>query len=149
MAAPRCRPLAIAAAIVGIAAAGGLPTLLASSGQAQPPATLLTVWEPIETADHRLQQQGWQPISTPPAESFDRELSGNGLISLRACSGTGMGYCRYDYRRGQEQLEVLTVPSSDGDGQVVRWSLGSGGSPWGLCQSAPFAPLQPCPAAPN
>ena len=56
MAAPRCRPLAIAAAIVGIAAAGGLPTLLASSGQAQPPATLLTVWEPIETADHRLQQ---------------------------------------------------------------------------------------------
>ena len=136
MAAPRCRPLAIAAAIVGIAAAGWLPSLLASSGQAQPPAT-------------RLQQQGWQPISTPPAESFDRELSGNGLISLRACSGTGMGYCRYDYRRGQEQLEVITVPSSDGDGQVVRWSLGSGGGPWGLCQSAPFAPLQPCPAAPN
>jgi hypothetical protein len=149
MAAPRCRPLAIAAAIVGIAAAGWLPSLLASSGQAQPPATLLTVREPIETADHRLQQQGWQPISTPPAESFDRELSGNGLISLRACSGTGMGYCRYDYRRGQEQLEVITVPSSDGDGQVVRWSLGSGEGPWGLCQSAPFAPLQPCPAAPN
>mgnify|MGYP005639377859 CR=1 FL=1 len=39
MAAPRCRPLAIAAAAVGIAAAGGLPALLASSGQAQAPAT--------------------------------------------------------------------------------------------------------------
>jgi hypothetical protein len=142
MAAPRCRLLAIAAA-------GGLSALLASSGQAQPPATLLTVREPIETADQRLQQQGWQPISTPPAESFDRELSGNGLISLRACSGTGMGYCRYDYRRGGEQLEVITVPSNDGDGQVVRWSLGSSGGPWGLCQSAPFAPLQPCPAVPN
>ena len=149
MAAPRCRPLAIAAAAVGIAAAGGLPALLASSGQAQPPATLLSVREAIEAADQRLQQQGWRPISTPPAESFDRELSGNGLISLRACSGTGMGYCRYDYRRGQDQLEVITVPSSDGDGQVVRWSLGSGGGPWGLCQTVPLAPLLPCSVTPN
>jgi hypothetical protein len=134
---------------VGIAAAGGLPALLASSGQAQPPATLLSVREPIEAADQRLQQQGWRPISTPPAESFDRELSGNGLISLRACSGTGMGYCRYDYRRGDHQLEVITVPSSDGDGQVVRWSLGSGGGPWGLCQTVPLAPLLPCSVTPN
>jgi hypothetical protein len=149
MAALRCRPLAIAAAAVGIAAAGGLPALLASSGQAQAPTTLLTVREPIEAADQRLQQQGWRPISTPPAESFDRELSGNGLISLRACSGTGMGYCRYDYRRGDNQLEVITVPSSDGDGQVVRWSLGSGGGPWGLCQTAPLAPLLPCSGTPN
>lgn len=65
MAAPRCRPLAIAAAAVGIAAAGGLHALLASSGQAQANATLLTVREPIEAADQRLQQQGWRPISTP------------------------------------------------------------------------------------
>jgi hypothetical protein len=118
---------------------------LALAGPSPTGARLLQLREPIEAADARLRRQGWQPELDPPAESFDRELSGNALSSLRACSGTGLGYCRYDYRRGSERLQVITVPDSNGDGQVVRWSLGATGGPWGLCQRSPSSALQPCP----
>ena len=84
--------------------------------------------QPIENADRLLRSQGWQADGDPQLESFDRELSGNGLSSLRSCSGTGAGFCRYEYRRGREQLEVITVPSRDGDGLVHHWQLATPGS---------------------
>jgi hypothetical protein len=141
------RPLDRPARLLGMAAAVGCWAwvALASAGPSPNGARLLQLREPIEAADARLRRQGWQPELEPPAESFDRELSGNELGSLRACSGTGLGYCRYDYRRGSNRLQVITVPDSNGDGQVVRWTLGAAGGPWGLCQSAPTAPLQACP----
>jgi hypothetical protein len=116
---------------LGLSAALGCGAWLALAGpfpgsRAEEPP-LLNKLEPIEAADARLRRQGWQPISEPPAESFDRELSGNSLSSLRACSGTGAGYCRYDYRRQGQRLEVITVPNRDGDGQVVRWILEAAG----------------------
>ena len=138
-------PEAARTSIVVAAAALGFGVLLALTAPIPNGGQLLRVREPIEAADARLRRLGWQPEQDPPAESFDRELSGNALSSLRACSGTGLGYCRYDYRRGRDRLQVITVPDSNGDGQVVRWSLGPTGKTWGLCQPAPLAPLQPCP----
>ena len=106
------------------ARAGLLPAaialVLAGAALQAEPVTLQTQ-QPIESADRLLRSQGWQPNGDPQLDSFDRELSGNGLASLRSCSGTGVGFCRYDYRRGSEQLEVITVPSSDGDGLVHHW----------------------------
>jgi hypothetical protein len=92
-------------------------------GQVQGPAPTLQLQEPIETADQRLRQQGWQPDGDPGLETFDRELAGNALTSLRSCSGTGSGFCRYDYHRGRQQLSVITVPNANGDGLVHHWQL--------------------------
>lgn len=97
-----------------------LALLVAGASLQAEPVTLQTN-QPIEHADRLLRGQGWQPDGDPQVDSFDRELSGNGLGSLRSCSGTGAGFCRYDYRRGSEQLQVITVPSRDGDGQVHHW----------------------------
>ena len=103
----------------------GLAALASNLGFADPPADPLSLSQslPIERADRTLRDQGWQPDGDPSLDSFDRELSGNGLASLRSCSGTGAGFCRYDYRRGRQQLEVITVPSADGDGLVHHWQL--------------------------
>ena len=96
--------------------------LLGGAGLKSDPA-LLKTGQQIESADALLRSQGWTADGAPYLDSFDRELSGNGLSSLRSCSGTGAGYCRYDYRRGREHLEVITVPSRDGDGLVHHWRL--------------------------
>jgi hypothetical protein len=110
--------------------AAGLLTLLLSSassglslGQLRQPDPTLKLQEPIERLDLRLRQQGWKPDGDPALESLDRELAGNDLASLRSCSGTGAGFCRYDYRRGRQQLNVITVPNRNGDGEVHHWQL--------------------------
>jgi len=111
-------------------AAGLLLALLLSSassglslGQLRHPTPTLTLQEPIERVDQRLRQQGWRPNGDPALASFDRELAGNDLASLRSCAGTGAGFCRYDYRRGRERLNVITVPNRNGDGVVHHWQL--------------------------
>jgi hypothetical protein len=111
-------------------AAGGFLILLISSagsglslGQLRHPAPAVSLQEPIERLDQRLRQQGWRPDGDPALDSLDRELAGNDLTSLRSCSGTGAGFCRYDYRRGHQQLSVITVPNRNGDGVVHHWQL--------------------------
>ena len=106
----------------------GLPALAlavlgAITGLAGPPLLPLSVQQPIEHADGALRQQGWQADGDPTLDSFDRELSGNDLSSLRHCAGTGAGFCRYDYRKGEQRLEVITVPGRDGDGLVHHWQV--------------------------
>jgi len=98
-------------------------TLLVPDAALQAEPVMLQTSQPIEAADGLLRSQGWMPDGDPDLDSFDRELSGNGLSSLRSCSGTGAGFCRYDYRRGRDHLEVITVPSRDGDGLVHHWQL--------------------------
>ena len=95
------------------------------TASASPQAQPLTIQnqQAIETADGVLRSQGWQPDGDPALDSFDRELAGNGLSSLRSCSGTGAGFCRYDYRRGSEHLMVITMPNRDGDGLIHHWQL--------------------------
>jgi len=97
--------------------------LLAAAGPRASPLQL-AAQQPIEQADRQLRQQGWQPDGAPQLDSYDRELSGNELSSLSSCSGTGAGFCRYDYQRGRQHLEVITVPGRDGDGLVHHWRLG-------------------------
>jgi hypothetical protein len=75
----------------------------------------------ITSADQQLKAQGWRPAGDPGLQPFERELAGNQLASLSGCSGTGAGFCRYDYRRGRQRLEVITVAGPDGTGLVQRW----------------------------
>ena len=59
---------------------------------------------------------------------MDQERAGVPLTSLSACSGTGEGFCRFDYRRNGRQLSVVTIPTLVGTdkptqlgGVVKRW----------------------------
>ena len=74
--------------------------------------------EPINRVDARLLADGW--IANPERDPLPVELerSRNNLSSLSACSGTGMGFCRYDYQRGSHRFAVVTVPGPDGSGIV-------------------------------
>jgi hypothetical protein len=79
--------------------------------------------EPIVEADQRLRAQGWKPAPDLNPDPLERHLAGNQLSSLSACSGTGQGFCRYDYQRGGKNLGVVTVPGSGAQGLVQSWSL--------------------------
>ena len=82
---------------------------------------VLTVHEPITQLNARFLAAGWTPDPEQPPLPFERKLAGNNLASLSACSGTGPGFCRYDYRRGNRHLAVVTVPGATGDGVVHNW----------------------------
>lgn len=98
-----------------------IAVLAASGPQAQ--SLGIGLHDPIERVDTELRRQGWLPDGDPALESFDRELSGNDLASLRSCAGTGIGFCRYEYRRGRQRLVVITAPGGDGDGLIQQWQV--------------------------
>ena len=113
-----CGPLVfgLSAAVAAIA----LTQAVRSDGDsAEAPA--LAVNEPIAVVNARLLAAGWSPQAEQEPLPFERERTGNNLASLSACSGTGMGFCRYDYRRGHQQLAVVTTPGATGDGVVHSW----------------------------
>ena len=111
---------------LGLALGGGLAAVLLSQvvrsgpdAPVSPPYLLLQ--EPITQADARLLAEGWMPTPDRQTLPFERKLAGNHLASLSACSGTGMGFCRYDYQRGKQTLAVVTVPDASGAGVVHSW----------------------------
>jgi hypothetical protein len=126
----------------GTVAAGWLGAARGS----EPWSTLLRVGQPIEAADRTLRGSGWRPAPDRQPDELDRARAGNRLESLSACSGSGLGYCRYDYRRGRDGLTVITVPtpSAGGGGSVLRWSEPGSGRSWGLCLVEGGARLRPC-----
>ncbi len=83
----------------------------------------LRVGQTIRSADALLLASGWSPLPDQPPNAFERKLSGVALPALSACSGTGKGFCRYNYARESKRLSVVTIPSpSAGEpGLVQRW----------------------------
>ena len=69
-------------------------------------------------ADARLIAAGWAPDPDREPLPLDRKLAGNSLASLSACSGTGLRFCRYDYKRGSQTIAVITIPGAGGEGIV-------------------------------
>jgi len=78
-------------------------------------------------ADQTLTASGWEPDPEDQAQPFDYVLAGNSLSSLASCSGTGAGFCRYDYQLNDQKLVVVTIPASRRDraGRVYRWWMES------------------------
>lgn len=70
----------------------------------------LTAGQPILEADAVLLSSGWRPHPQNAPQKIDQQRAGVPLSSLSACSGTGIGFCRFDYRRNGRQLSVVTVP---------------------------------------
>lgn len=66
----------------------------------------------IDRARKLLHAQGW--MSEPPAEAPNRydlahDMAVRGLIEAETCSGTGVGYCAWNYRGKAARLGVTTV----------------------------------------
>ena len=102
--------------------AAALPFMTAVAGASPLPSTLET-GQSILVADQTLISDGWNPAADQSVEPFEQDLAGNRLASLASCSGTGVGYCRYDYRRQNLRLFVVTIPAEQPDeaGRVARW----------------------------
>ncbi|MEE4451562.1 hypothetical protein [Novosphingobium resinovorum] len=68
---------------------------------------------PITRARKALIAAGWTPVNHggPDDRIDEREqaLAQLGVTEVDSCSGTGFGYCRFDYRKGKATLGVTTV----------------------------------------
>ena len=94
------------------------------SGVVAEPLFPLSPRQTILEADRHLVADGWQPSPEQTPSSEERRLAAVDLKSLSACSGTGIGFCRFDYQRKSQRLSVVTVPSEPGRpsiGRVERW----------------------------
>ena len=88
------------------------------------PAPQLNQRQTILEAHRTLLAAGWQPAPETHPSPGERHWSGVSLNSLSSCSGTGAGFCRFDYKRNRERLSVVTVPSKPGEasvGRVAQW----------------------------
>ena len=84
----------------------------------------LSARQTILEANRLLIADGWRPAPEKTPTPEERRLSSVALESLSTCSRTGLGYCRFDYRRDLQRLSVVTVPSDPGRpsvGRVDRW----------------------------
>lgn len=114
---PQQLALLIAAAVIAV----GLAQTVRSGSEEARPLPELAEDTPIEQVNQLLLAEGWQPQPEQTPLPMERQLAHNQLTSLSACSGTGLGYCRYDYQRGQQRFAVVTVPDRHGNGRVIRW----------------------------
>ena len=88
------------------------------------PQPQLNQRQTILEANRHLIADGWRPAPQQTPSAQERAMASVSLASLSACSGTGLGFCRYDYVRDQQTLSVVTVPSDPGKpsvGRVERW----------------------------
>jgi hypothetical protein len=103
---------------VAVAAVVALTQAVRSGGDAQAELPVVAPQEPINQVDARLLADGWIANPDRDPRPFERQRAHNNLASLSACSGTGMGFCRYDYQRGSQHFAVVTVPGPNGNGIV-------------------------------
>jgi hypothetical protein len=72
---------------------------------------------PITRARKELIAAGWSPVNhgTPDDRIDEREqtLAQLGVTEVDSCSGTGFGYCSFDYRKGKAKLGVTTVGDNE------------------------------------
>ena len=79
------------------------------------PGPALETRQTIVKVNRYLENKGWQE---------ERRCSEVPLSSLSTCSGTGIGFCWFDYQKNHQRLSVVTVPSQPGQpsvGRVTRW----------------------------
>ena len=80
----------------------------------------LSARQTILDANRHLIANGWRPAPEKMPTPEERRLSSVVLESLSSCAGTGVGFCRFDYRRDLQRLSVVTVPSEPGRPSVAR-----------------------------
>ena len=87
-----------------------LPALFALSVLAAPALAQVAPGTPYAAARQALLAAGWEPVRLPDA---DRCSPGDARCAGRperaSCSGTGAAPCAFAWRRGAEELMVLTT----------------------------------------
>lgn len=84
------------------------------------PAPTLQIDQTILEAHAQLIEAGWSPAPTQTPSTRERRWAGVTLKSLSSCSGSGVGFCRFDYQRESQRLSVVTVPSRPGTASIGR-----------------------------
>ena len=102
-----------------------LPWLVGGSAFARPEPQLSARPTILKANRHLIViADGWRPAPEKRPTPEERRWASVALESLPPCSGTGVGFCRFDYRRDLQRLSVVTVPSEPGRpsfGRVERW----------------------------
>jgi len=106
--------------ILAVLVFGGFP----SASRADSFRVTLQSGQSIVQANAALTASGWKPAPDRAVLEFEKTLSKTDLEALASCSGTGLGFCRYDYARGGQRLFVVTVADGaqpEKAGIVMRW----------------------------
>lgn len=70
--------------------------------------------KPIDQARQSLISAGWAPLKNPKAdEGQELELSKQGMVEVDSCSGTGVNFCNFYYRKDAMELSVTTAGEED------------------------------------
>tara|TARA_Y100000589_G_C27083785_1_gene600815 strand:- start:271 stop:744 length:474 start_codon:yes stop_codon:yes gene_type:complete len=92
---------------------------------AEPMPLFLQKGQSILNADQKLLAKGWHPApaSMGQLQALNQADAVSRLLSLKSCSGSGVGYCRYEYQQPRHRLVLITVPGSKRDrfARLVRW----------------------------
>ncbi len=69
---------------------------------------------PIDKARKALAAKGWNPVrAKPEGEPRQTTLIKRGIVEAEACSGTGLGYCSFNYAGSAGTLSLTTVGDND------------------------------------
>ena len=81
---------------------------------------------PIDKARAKLAEKGWKPAPGDPGErndaDFATDLAKRGIVEAESCSGTGMGYCAFNYSGAAGTLSVTTT-GDDAYPSVASYSV--------------------------
>lgn len=79
--------------------------------------------KPIDAARQLLIAHGWRPLrprEAPNEMDMARQLAQHGVVEVETCSGTGVGYCSFNYRG---PVGTLSVTSAGEDPRVVSYRV--------------------------
>jgi hypothetical protein len=63
---------------------------------------------------------GWVPVRLETAEECDGDRRCVGRPEMVSCSGTGLGYCVFAWRKGETLIEVITAGEDEPGVSAVR-----------------------------
>jgi hypothetical protein len=98
--------IAFAPALV---AAAGCASARAGQGMNRRLAVLhLTTGEPYSRARQTLLRAGWRPAPGRGYRGLIDSFLRVGWVEVSNCSGTGLGFCSFDWKRGRQCARVIT-----------------------------------------
>lgn len=79
---------------------------------------------PIILAREMLRNRGWNPVkSDEEPDGRTGELRALGIKEADGCSGTGFGFCGFEYKNGDDHLAITTVGDSPATPAVLWYEV--------------------------
>ncbi len=64
--------------------------------------------QPYSQARPKMLKDGWKPLLSEKGRGFTAELLQAGWVEVSNCSGTGLGFCTFDWKRRNQCARVIT-----------------------------------------